>query len=174
MRLIVLPMLMLALAGCGKMSDEEMTSSLEKAWTQDPAIMAQLSGTKVPGLEPGALRGGVKTAKALTEIAGSYGGSVGRDIAQGAIEGVSGVAEDLGVEGAGEARTALDIATASDWTVRNLEILEKRDSGTDLVATVRYDLTVNIRGTPKTIGRDITHAVRFISADGDWFVETRP
>lgn len=173
MRAIVLALTMLALSACSKMSEDEMAAALERAWASNTAAMAALSGTALPGSEPGVLRGTARTAKAAKDIARAYAGDVGGELAQGAIDGVSGLAEDFGVEGATEVRGALGIATASDWTVRNLEVLAQRDSGADYVASLRYDLTATIQGEPTSIGRDITHQARFIATEGGWRIEVR-
>lgn len=173
MRIIILAATLLALSGCSKMSEDEMAAALEYAWANKTVDMASLSGTKLPGADPGALRGTASTAKAATEIARAYAGDIGGEVAQGAIDGVSGLAEDFGVEGATEVRGALGIATASDWTVRNLEVLAQRSSGDDYVASLRYDLTATIQGEPKTIARDITHETRFITTGDGWRVEAR-
>lgn len=164
-------LLAIALGGCGGIGEDDMTAALETAWSEDAPGMAKLTGTDLPGAEPGELRGVASSAKVVTDLARGYAGDVGGDLAAGVIDGASSLAEDFGVEGAGEVRDAIGIATASEWKIRNLEVLSQRESGDDQVVSLRYDLNATMQGAPVTIARDITHEVRFLPTDDGWRVE---
>lgn len=168
---MVLPIMAAALTGCGGVSNGDVEAALESAWAEDTALMAKVAGINLPGEEPGALRGAAKSAKMATELANRYGGSIAGDTAASVINGASELAEDFGIDGANSVRAAIGVATASDWQVRNLEILAERESGDDVVANLRYDLSVTIQDEPVTIGRDIMHEVRLISTGAGWRVE---
>lgn len=138
---------LLLLTACGGVSDDEIDQALATAWDKDPATMAQLAQVQLPGAEPGGLRGIGTSAKAAEEIASAYGGEIAADLTRSAINGAAKVASDFDIEGAAELRDAVGVATAKNWQVRNLEVLARRESGDDYVATVRYDLMADINGS---------------------------
>ncbi len=163
----------LFLAGCGGASQTDIDEALVNAWSRDSIAMSQLAGVDLPGSDPGALRGLARSAQAAQAIASGYAGETAAGVAGAAINGVAQVASDFGVEGASEVRDSVGIATASDWTVRNLEVLSQRESGNEHVALVRYDLSATINGTTATLAKDVTHKIRLIDGQNGWEIEHR-
>lgn len=161
----------LFLAGCGGASQSDIDKALVNAWSRDSIAMSQLAGVELPGSDPGALRGLGRSAQVAQAIASGYAGETAAGVAGAAINGVAQVASDFGVEGASEVRDSVGIATASDWTVRNLEVLSQRESGNEHVALVRYDLSATINGTTETLAKDVTHKIRLIDAENGWEIE---
>jgi hypothetical protein len=160
-----------SVAGCGGLSHGDIEQALEKAWTDDSTAMAHAAGVALPGGDPGALRGLGTTAKTARNLAEAYGGNVAGGIAGSVISGATRLAADFGVEGADQARKSIGIATASDWSVRNLEVLSERSSGDDHVVMIRYDLHAKIDGTDQTLAKDVTQKARLTADDGRWQVE---
>jgi hypothetical protein len=164
---------MLLLTACGGVSDDEIDQALATAWDKDPATMAHLAQVQLPGTEPGSLRGIGTSAKAAEEIASAYGGEIAADLTRSAINGAAKVASDFDIEGAAELRDAVGVATAKNWQVRSLEVLARRESGDDYVATVRYDLMADINGSTQTLFKDVTHQLRLVEGSDGWQVERR-
>ena len=163
----------LLLAACGGASRSDIDEALVDAWSRDSNAMSQLAGLALPGSDPGALRGLATSAKAAQAIASGYAGDTASEVAGAAINGVAQVASDFGIEGASEARDSVGIATATDWTVRNLEVLSERQSGEEYVAMVRYDLGATINGASETLAKDVTHKIRLIDGENGWEIERR-
>lgn len=164
---------LLLLTACGSLSDDDVNQALATAWDKDPVAMSQLAQVQLPGAEPGGLRGIGTSAKAAEELASAYGGEVAADLARSAINGAAKVASDFDIEGAAEVRDAVGVATAKNWRVRNLEVLSRRQSGEDYVATVRYDLMADINGSSQTLFKDVTHQLRLVDGSDGWVVEKR-
>ena len=163
----------LLLSACGEASDSEIESALEVAWTNDSLAMAQAADVELPGVDPGALRGIGSTARVANNLAQEYGGKIGGSVASGVINEASRVASDFGIDGADELRKSVGMATATDWSVRNMEVLSKRKSGEETVAMVRYDLDASINGVVTTLAKDVTHKLRIVQRDGGWKIEQR-
>ncbi len=162
---------LLLLTACGGLSDDDIDQALATAWDKDPAVMSQMAQVQLPGAEPGGLRGIGTSAKAAEELASAYGGEIAADLAHSAINGAAKVASDFDIEGAAEVRDAVGVATAKNWKVRNLEVLSRRESGEDYVATVRYDLMADINGSTQTLFKDVTHQLRLVDGSDGWQVE---
>lgn len=164
-------LLLFALAGCGGVSEADMTEVLGKAWAEDHRAMAEMAGVKLPGQEAGAMRGLSETVGTASNIASEYGGQFAADVAGEVIDSTTRLAKDYGVDGADEVRQSIGVATATDWSVRNLEILSGRESGNGYVALVRYDLTANVNGERVILGRDVSHKFRLSRGEDGWEFE---
>lgn len=165
------PVSFLLLVACGGVSQSEVDHALVEAWTSDSARMAQQAGVSLPGSEPGALHGMVSSAQAAQQVASEYGGDAVGGVVGAAVSGAAKVASDFGIEGAAEVHKSIGIATATDWKVRNLEILSERESGDEYVVQVRYDLGATVNGSQETLAKDVTHQVRLIDGDKGWMIE---
>lgn len=172
-RPLLVAALFASLAACGGIGDDDVSAALEKAWDDDHLAMATQAGIKLPGQEPGGVRGLSETVNTANSLVAEYGGDLAGEIAKDAIETTSKLAVEYGVEGAEEFRDSLGLANAKDWRVQSLEILSGRESGEAYVAIVRYDLSVDIEGKQVSLGQDISHKVRMIDGADGWEVEAK-
>jgi hypothetical protein len=164
--------LLVSLAGCGGVDEDDVAISIEKAWDKDHLAMASQAGLELPGQEPGGVRGLSETANTANSLIAEYGGDLAGEIAKDTIETTSKLAAEYGIEGAEEFRDSLGLTNAKDWQVQSLEILSGRESGEAYVAIVRYDLSVDIDGKQVRLGQDISHKVRMINGPDGWEIET--
>lgn len=152
------------------MSDTTIETTLETAWREDRVTMARMARVNLPGMNPGALRGTATSINAARDVARTYAGSIASGVVDTAIGAAGDIAVDFGVPGASEMTTAVGLEDAR-WNLENLEVLNRRKSGSDYVIEVRYDVSAEMNDKVLRIGRDVSHTARLIEREGEWQVE---
>ena len=161
----------LALAACGGVSDSDIKGALEADWEHDPVSMSERSGASIAGLERGAVRGTARSLRTARDATSSFTAGVVGEVAKMAIEEGGHIATEFGIEGAEEFHRSMGLANASDWTVRNLEVLSSRTSGESHIARTRYDLSATLNGKDELLGQDLSHTIRLVRSGGDWIIQ---
>lgn len=170
-KLLLISALAWSLAACGGMSDDDIKGAIEANWEGDPVTMSERSNANIPGLERGIVRGTAQSMRTAREATDGLAAGIVGDVAQMAIEEGGRLASEFGIEGADELHRSMGLANASDWTVRNLEVLSSRTSGDSYIARVRYDLSATLNGQDEVLGQDLSHMVRLVELDGKWVIQ---